>query len=1457
MKRRRRILALILPWLLVPGAFAQWTSITASHIVDAAGNPLGTSAPTVSISGGSGSGAAATVAVSNGAISTCTITGGGTGYTSTPTATVSGGSGSGATLSLTVTSGAVTGCAVSGGGAGYTTYQPGQICVLPVDATNHPLGVRPGGTGGTVVSIPGCAWVVNGAITGAVGNGWIGNGTFVVPDTSLASPQNPCLRVTIKTFGGSPVTPPGYNCLQMQSSWCTAGSSGYSSCNLDSWTPPPSGPLSLVSAPQFDPSVTISTLSPGSSATAAITPEGGALFHVAFGIPQGATGAQGPTGPAGSMSAASSFEATAYADQLQSPSNTGNNGIAVSLTDCLSYPYACRVVAPALYAQTEAQPWGGAFQWGGNDAVGNIVHGPAAGQPTGCVEDDRFGPPQWICNGAEPPPSWAGGQPVVGPSFIEYNTGAINGSFSPVPPALTVQLNNLFGTTYGTFQAQTPAFRIFDTNDAPSVAHGFQIDLYANAPGDTVPYGLQAFERGGLSSGDSEGIENRTIMQEAQDVYRGTVNSITSQTGTSTTCYGPCTIFNTTQTQGYPGSMGDELPFIDLSQGDSTGYISSLGQSPFQIICAGCDWDTKYGTSVHTTTTASTPSQPSTNPLLPLTNAVVTVSSTTGFSAGQNACILSASGTNWEYEPVTSINSSTSMTFGVLRKVYGSGAIVSQGGMVCMGIELTADEVGPTNAVAQVIVSNASGMTAGTYPLSFSGGTCSTAPAGNMIVASSTQASANITNEGVCSVAPTSVTSTASGTYTLTLQMGSMNGQYSPLAPVNVIRTLWPIAYNVSGGTLYTANSTSGYSFNVAHTLAFQEMGSGGTVSCTVAGGVISSCTASGGTGYLNYNSTSAAQASPVLTISGLTGCTSTPSIYIASTSGNALATVGIANNGTSGCTGTPTVTITPVNGYVVYPQAKAINVWNPSTGNVDGSSIATLPPAGTFNSGDVIEQEHHYVEKYTLHHEFSAGFQGADSMNGNVIGWGGRNNNADYNTIQNFNADNLYNGYPGGTPWANGLGSMIAPTYTMLTGPWSAALQLQQPTFGVTSQTKVGAVAIGCGPSGNNVCTSWNAWSILLNHANAQNSGNGQDVLEYNPSTGNTNSLCWEWTVGSTSAGGGTPTHTFTYCASGGLELDGAVLLQAGNSKQNVDNYGHQVVAVASSETASAADNNHTLKLASGITYTLPNPQPSIACISGVSGSCWTVTLTASGGNATVALASGMTYLTSVTSFTILQGQSITIKADTTTSTNYTNGTGTLVGCGSGLSCTFSNGQTVMAVTSAPQLTSTPTQCSGSQFSTGIAANGNANCATPPSAALGGVMTGYCVGTFASSSTTLSLAGLGSGNSPAVCTGTLTANVGFVVPPGGPYTLSNLSVRCNHTGVNSSSGVFTVMVAASGTSSYSTTPITVTYGTTTGGTTVTDSTDTYSVSSGSVVGVEITTQGSEVLGNCSASIEW
>jgi hypothetical protein len=80
-----------------------------------------TSAPTVGFTGGGGSGAAGTAVLVGTSVAQVNVTGGGSGYTVAPTVTINGGGGTGASAYSTVSGGAVISVTLTNAGSGYTS----------------------------------------------------------------------------------------------------------------------------------------------------------------------------------------------------------------------------------------------------------------------------------------------------------------------------------------------------------------------------------------------------------------------------------------------------------------------------------------------------------------------------------------------------------------------------------------------------------------------------------------------------------------------------------------------------------------------------------------------------------------------------------------------------------------------------------------------------------------------------------------------------------------------------------------------------------------------------------------------------------------------------------------------------------------------------------------------------------------------------------------------------------------------------------------------------------------------------------------------------------------------------------------------------------------------------------------------------------------------------------------
>lgn len=749
---------------------------------------------------------------------------------------------------------------------------------------------------------------------------------------------------------------------------------------------------------------------------------------------------------------------------------TGNNGITMSLAECQTYTYACQVLAPALYATTEPQPWGGSLQY----INSYFPIGPSSTMGTGCVEDQRQGGPEWLCTPAFAP-TWTGDtiqRFQMGPSFTMFShigPVGLSGYGASALQATKIDQHGSRSTTAGIGdQTSDSAFSAYYFGNAPASVSSVQNHQYCNSSGDCIGYFGWQEVRGGLLAGDNEQTEGaRLAIMEANDVYQGTINAITSISSGTVPCTAPCTVLATTQTQGFQGSLGEQLPVIDVTRAYSTGYIAIINGTTSITASSSANWDSNFGLSsgigtlngnISNATGGST-----TQNTFPQTNVTVPIITTTGApSTSKSFCIFDTDGVSWECDPITAA-SPTSVTLAVVTLPHSTGAIWAQGGMTGMGFRLPIDCIGPGN------------------------------------------------NPG--------------------LGTGSQG-----LA--NTICPTYPIEYNTSGGVAKVITGNRG-GFSSGNTRAPFEMGSGGSVTATVAGGIVTGCTASGGTGYsIFFDPQGFMIGPPQLTYTVNAG--GTPPVLALGPGGGggaALSACYVIKPGAGLTSVSVTVSSSPDN-YSVFPMARAQNVWNPTTGKVDGSSIAVDAGSGisAFQVGDTIELEHHYAMAMVGLTSLQSTLQPAGQDDGAVIALGGTFGGNQYGWwLQNVNQPVMYGAYPpsgtgGATPWVPGNGMMTTPYGYTLSGAWKDGLNMKSPPFS-NSGGLTGVIAVGCYDyvTGVNVCATWTHPYNYLSAANANSSGFAEDELTYDPKN-----LAWAWTAGATGAGGFNPTCTFTHGVTG-----------------------------------------------------------------------------------------------------------------------------------------------------------------------------------------------------------------------------------------------------------------------------------------------------------------------------------
>jgi hypothetical protein len=352
-----------------------------------------------------------------------------------------------------------------------------------------------------------------------------------------------------------------------------------------------------------------------------------------------------------------------------------------------------------------------------------------------------------------------------------------------------------------------------------------------------------------------------------------------------------------------------------------------------------------------------------------------------------------------------------------------------------------------------------------------------------------------------------------------------------PIPSGTTIRTVYPIISNSSGNAIQLFGDGLAGHVNGFSTHAYAQMGgTGGTSTVTVSGGAVTSCTATGGSGYIGVNDP------PQLVIAGITATTA-PVIYVSGINAGALASCAVATPG-AGISGTPTVSVVPTNAYHIFPQARVFEVYNKTTGAVDGSAVQTTAISGTFTNGDAVEQPHYFASRTLGLNLAVTNHQGDGSHDNISFVTNGNFGTNDYEaTFVNNNAATTYQNYPvANQSYVPGMGQYGTPYGIVEEGPHADGLAMLLPPYAANGNSEMAGLYIDCFDSFTNskVCNSWNQTIPVLGVTNVNASQYANDVWGYNPVT-----QTWSATAGATNRNGASPACSYSF-GPGGFSYSG-----------------------------------------------------------------------------------------------------------------------------------------------------------------------------------------------------------------------------------------------------------------------------------------------------------------------------
>ncbi|MGB7352157.1 MAG: hypothetical protein WBD06_00540 [Acidobacteriaceae bacterium] len=404
------------------------------------------------------------------------------------------------------------------------------------------------------------------------------------------------------------------------------------------------------------------------------------------------------------------FEGRLFADQMQSTAGS-NNGIAMSLQDCLAYSYACQVIAPPLYSATEMPVWSRV-----NDAAYGLQQSSTPASTVLDLVDRRNGGTfETVINPFEA--TYPGStNPFVGRQLKVDYTGLPSATASPwqhytgqvsnVNQTQGGVLSQLYDFVHQSVETNNSLLTIRNTSEATS---SLENAIWCEAPGDCVGEGTAIYGPFGANHPYDEGAELWSdFVTNTINVYRGTLSG-SAATGAASLTISPSSPSGNAVEQ-ISGTQGENRWMLDTQTGKVTSITSTAladDVQPFTDTSTSCQSTScNYFTQV-----ASSTSVPKSTAWGSLTSAITvpsgalipgtatfTVSLGSGSLSPGLACLAEEAGTGFtqhdgNYETISISSVTGNSVTAAMQKSHPAGGTIWQGGLCGQFAEIAGSDL--------------------------------------------------------------------------------------------------------------------------------------------------------------------------------------------------------------------------------------------------------------------------------------------------------------------------------------------------------------------------------------------------------------------------------------------------------------------------------------------------------------------------------------------------------------------------------------------------------------------------------------------------------------------------------------------------------------------------------------------------------------------------------------------